>query len=120
MVRSATWLDLRAAWWTARGLRSLRSQLREQGLDARVTPPPQLPDSALPAVSATARCLGATCLERSLLLQEWLLAHGRRHTLIIGVPSPGEPSFIAHAWLEGHDPAADGLGFAQLVRLDPR
>lgn len=55
-----------------------------------------------------------------MLLQEWLLAHGRRHTLIIGVPRSGEAQFIAHAWLEGHDRDDDVHEFAELVRLDPR
>jgi hypothetical protein len=111
---------LRAAWWTARSVRSVRVQLRERGLHTRLAPPPALPASAVRGVNATTRYLGATCLERSLLLQEWLLAHGHRHTLVIGVPRPGDETFIAHAWLEGHDRADDAHEFAELVRLDPR
>jgi hypothetical protein len=103
-----------------RSVRRLRVELRERGLDARLSPPPSLPPGAVRGVTATARCLRATCLERSLLLQEWLLAQGRRHTLIIGVPRPGEDQFIAHAWLEGHDRPEDAAQFAQLMRLDPR
>lgn len=111
--------DLRAAWWAARSIRSLRAQLRDRGLQAKLIPPPRLPDSAVRGVEATARCLHATCLERSLLLQEWLLAHGRRYTLIVGVPRRGDEPFVAHAWLEGHD-RDDVTGFAPLVRIDPR
>lgn len=122
-LRRARGLDvptLRAAWWAMRSVRSLRARLREEGLDARPSPPPPLPDGAVRGVTATARTLRATCLERSLLLQEWLFAHGRRHTLVIGVPRPGETPFIAHAWLEGHDPSEDAGEYAQLVRLEPR
>lgn len=119
-ARGVTVPDLRAGWWAARSIRSLRSQLRERGLNARLDPPPPLPASAVRGVHTIAGCLRATCLERSLLLQEWLLAHGRRHTLVIGVPGPGDEQFIAHAWLEGHDRADDSHEFAQLLRVDPR
>lgn len=55
-----------------------------------------------------------------MLLQEWLLSQGRRHTLVIGIPRPDEKPFVAHAWLEGHDRADDVHEFAELVRLDPQ
>jgi hypothetical protein len=112
---------LRAAWWTARSVRSLRADLRADGLRAELAPPPRLPATASPGVTATARALHATCLERSFLLQKWLLAHGSPHTLVIGVPSPaGDEPFVAHAWLEGHDRADDDAGYAEFVRLEPR
>lgn len=94
--------------------------MKTNGLEARLTPPPSLPGTALHGVTATARVLRATCLERSLLLQKWLLAHGDRHAVMIGVPLPGEQPFIAHAWLEGHDRPGEAAGYAQLVRLEPR
>jgi hypothetical protein len=111
---------LRAAWWTMRSVHRLRVGLRTNGLKAELTMPPPLPSSAVRGVTATAGCMRATCLERSLLLQKWLLAHGRPHTLVIGVPAPGDEPFIAHAWLEGHDGTDDGAAYAQLVRIDPR
>lgn len=111
---------LRAAWWAARSIRRLRVDLRINGLEAELKAPPALPSSAVSGVNATARCMRASCLERSLLLQKWLLAHGSPHTLVIGVPAPTDGPFIAHAWLEGHDRADDGRGYAQLLRLDPR
>jgi Transglutaminase-like superfamily len=119
-LRAVNVPTLRAAWWTARSIRRLRDGLRTNGLEAELATPPPLPSSAVSGVTATARCMRATCLERSLLLQKWLLAHGQPHTLVIGVPAPGDKPFIAHAWLEGHDRADDGAAYAQLVRLDPR
>ena len=111
---------LRAAWWAARSVRRLRLGLRTTGLEAQVGMPPRLPSSAVRGVTATAHWMRASCLERSLLLQKWLLAHDRPHTLVIGVPAAGTKPFIAHAWLEGHDRPDDSAAYAQLVRLDPR
>ena len=112
---------LRAAWWTARSVRRLRATLRADGLHAELAPPPCLPATAIRGVTVTAGWLHATCLERSFVLQKWLLAQGSPHTLVIGVPSPsGEDPFVAHAWLEGHDRADDGARYAEFMRLEPR
>ena len=111
---------LRAAWWTSRSLWRLRIDLRANGLHAELTAPPRLPSTAIRGVTVTARYLRATCLERSLLLQKWLLAQGRPYTLVIGVPAPGAEPFIAHAWLEGHDRPDDDAAYSQLVRLNAR
>jgi hypothetical protein len=111
---------LRAAWWTARSLRRLRIDLQANGLRAELTAPPRLPSTAVSGLTVTTRCMRATCLERSLLLQKWLLAHGRPYTLVIGVPAPGVEPFIAHAWLEGHDRADHDAAYSQLVRLHAR
>lgn len=119
-VRGVNISTVRAAWWTARCVRRLRLRLRTKGLDAELATPPPLPPSAVRGVTATARCMQATCLERSLLLQKWLFAQGRPYTLVIGVPAPGTQPFIAHAWLEGHDRPDDSAEYAQLVRLAPR
>lgn len=122
-LRKLRYLDvstLRAAWWAARSMRGLRASLPADGLHAELTVPPRLPPTAIRGVTATARCLHATCLERSLLLQKWLLIQGSPHAVVIGVPPPGKEPFIAHAWLEGHDRAdADGR-YAELVRVEPR
>ena len=101
-------------------MRSLRVDLRADGLHAELTPPPRLPGTAVRGVTATAQLLHATCLERSLLLQKWLLAQGSPHTLVIGVPSPGDEPFIAHAWLEGLERADDGARYAEFVRLEAK
>lgn len=122
-LRKLRYLDvstLRAAWWATRAMRGLRAGLRADGLHAELTAPPRLPATAILGVTATARCLRATCLERSLLLQKWLLVQGRPHSVVIGVPRPGEEPFIAHAWLEGHDRADAAARYAELVRVEPR
>lgn len=49
---------------------------------------------------AVLRLRGATCLERSLVLQRFDAAAGRARVLIVGVTGPGD-GFRAHAWLDG-------------------
>jgi hypothetical protein len=56
----------------------------------------------------------ATCLERSLIMQRWLVAMGEPHDVLIGVGAPGE-TMLAHAWLD-HE---DSQGFQVLLRIDP-
>ena len=56
----------------------------------------------------------ATCLERSLILQRWLMTIGQPHDVLIGVEAPGE-TMVAHAWLDHEDPQ----GFHVLLRIDP-
>ena len=56
----------------------------------------------------------ATCLERSLIMQRWLMATGQPHDVLIGVRSPRETT-IAHAWLD-HE---DSMSHHVLMRLPP-
>jgi hypothetical protein len=42
-----------------------------------------------------------SCLERSLVRQEWHRAHGRAIDVVIGVRAPAD--FGAHAWLDGEE-----------------
>lgn len=109
--------SLRAALWTQLSLRRLRRDLRGGGIaGASVPSPPELPDRAVRGVHAVLRRRGATCLERALVLQKWLLAHGESRDVVVGVTSPKE-GFAAHAWLDG-DP--DDGSFHELERLAPR
>jgi hypothetical protein len=101
-LRQLDLATLRAIWWTARTLRNLRRRLPEEGLDARVPPPPPVPDHAIRGVSGLlAKVARASCLERALILQSWLASHGRPYTIAVGVAVDG--GFAAHAWLEGYD-----------------
>ncbi len=106
---------LRAAWWTLRAVRGARRQLQAGRLeDVELAPPPRLPRSADRGVDAVLRRVTATCLERSLVRQRWLAAHGETRALVIGVSAPAN-GFRAHAWIEG-EPEGD---FDELVRLNP-
>jgi hypothetical protein len=66
-------------------------------------------------IAARLAMLHATCLERSLIMQRWLMAIGRPHDVLIGVKAPRETT-IAHAWLD-HE---DALGHHILMRLPPQ
>jgi hypothetical protein len=107
---------IRAAWWALQALRRVRAELERSGIDAAAaTPtPPAIPGEAVRGVYAVLRRRRATCLERSLVMQAWLAAHGDARALIIGVTPPGE-NFHAHAWLEGEYPCHPGE-FTELTR----
>lgn len=110
--------SVRASRWAWGALRRARVDLRRDGVHATVGPPPSLPARAGPAVLATLRVGRATCLERSLVLQRWLAAHGHPHDVVVGVA--GTDGFAAHAWLAGW-PGDDGAGegYQELTRLPP-
>jgi transglutaminase superfamily protein len=106
---------LRAAWWAHRAIRAARRSLRTGGLAmTSLAPPPRLPDHARRGVAAVLHRTGASCLERSMVIQAWDTAHGRRRDLVVGVTAPSE-GFRAHAWLDG-DPASSSAGFRELFR----
>jgi hypothetical protein len=107
-------MTLTAAWWTARALRRTRRELRRRPFtDVRVSDPPRLPARSARGVSAVLRRTSPTCLERALVLQRWLAAHGVARDVIIGVKSPAD-GFAAHAWLDGEE---HGRDYAELTRL---
>jgi len=107
---------LRAAWWTLRALTATHRELRKRPFESVVVAaPPSLPPHALRGVQAVLRRREPTCLERSLVLQRWLAAHGDRRDVIIGVLAPAD-GFGAHAWLEGEIPSSP---FRELTRVAP-
>jgi hypothetical protein len=110
---------LRAAWWAVFALRKLRGEISERGLEAQVTGPPELAPEGLRGVEAALRRRHATCLERSLILQRWLMAHGATHEVLIGV-SGGADRIEAHAWIDGYDPEAQEEGFRVLTHVTAR
>jgi hypothetical protein len=116
---------LRPAWrrcrpavfaWLDAGLRDVRGSLKTEGIDARsrLPDPPYATRWLTGLVSAWLAMQRATCLERSLIMQRWLMATGQPHDVLIGVRSPRETT-IAHAWLD-HE---SSLGHHVLVRLPP-
>jgi hypothetical protein len=108
--------NVRAAWWALRVSRRTRRLLKSDGLDSALEPPPppRLPAAAQRGVKAVLRRRGESCVVRSIVLQNWLAAHGERRDLIVGVTEPGD-AFAAHAWLEG-EPAHGDAGFMELLR----
>jgi len=110
---------LRAAWWAVFALRKLRGDISEQGLETQVTRPPELAFDGLRGVEAVLRRRHATCLERSLIIQRWLIAHGSSHEVLIGV-NGGADRIEAHAWIDRYDPAPQGEGFLVLTRVAAR
>jgi len=79
--------------------------------------PPALPAEAGRVVEAVLRRRGRTCLERALVLQAWHAADGESRDVVIGV-ARSEPSFRAHAWLDG-DPSVRESDFEVLRRQPP-
>jgi hypothetical protein len=118
---------LLAAGWALLAHTLTRRRLRRRGLEASIPPaPPGLPGRGARGVSAVLTWRGATCLERSLVLQRWLMAHGSPADVLIGVaregPAPGPPrapsGWDLHAWIDGID--NDGDDHQVLHRLPPR
>lgn len=90
--------------WVDQSLRQLRPGLRSEGLTAYrvLTDPPNPVPWLTPLLKVRLVMLGATCLERSLILQRWMLSIGRSHDVLIGAKSPQETT-VAHAWLDHED-----------------
>ena len=111
--------DLEAAGsaaWAFAAVSVVRRQLRATGLaDVRV--PRAMPlDRRGRGVDAVLWRRGS-CLERSLVRQEWLRVHGRDVDVVIGVRGPSD--FGAHAWLDGEEShSADE--FVEIRRHTPR
>lgn len=102
--------------WLDTGLLDVRTGLDREGIDARsrLPDPPYAASWLTSLIAARLTMQHATCLERSLIMQRWLLATGRPHDVLIGVKSPRETT-IAHAWLD-HE---DSRGHHVLMRLPP-
>lgn len=110
---------LRAAGWALRALRQLRRELPAAGLEARVAAPPNASADSVRGVELVLRLGRATCLERSLVVQRWLLARRRPHDVLVGVAG-GADALDAHAWIDRYDRPAAGRGYEVLTRVGPR
>lgn len=102
--------------WAAWSLLRVRVQLRSRST-AELGPLPapwKLAPTSTPWVRRAVRRFPATCLHRSLVLQEWYRAHGDPRDVIIGVSAPSS-GFTAHAWLDGLESHDDE--FTDLRRL---
>jgi hypothetical protein len=116
LLRTRLWPAIAPAglMWADDSLRYLRRALPAEGVATQLSQPPR---SRLPLARVMGRWLQwrrATCLERSLILQRWLLEAGCPHDMLIGVQRL-DGNVIAHAWLDHEDPQ----GYAELLRLQP-
>ncbi len=121
MKRLSACRPLIRAWavgWTFFALRRLRRDIPTQGLDVRVQSPSIASPNGVRAVAFALKAQRATCLERSLVLQQWLASSGRPYEVLIGVASGA--SVEAHAWIDRYDPEDEGQHFEVLARVAPR
>ena len=93
---------LAAALWAAVAVRLVRGRLKQDGLHARVPPPPRVGRRGGIGVRAALRRLSPTCLERALVEQAWLASVGTPRDVVIGVPHDGMTEAPAHAWVGRH------------------
>lgn len=110
---------LRAAWWAYRAVRRAKHRLKTDGLATKVAPPPPLPWGSRTGVDGVLSRLEPTCLERSLVLQAWLTAHGIERDIVIGVASD-DAGVRAHAWIEGDADSDEGQRYTEIHRILPR
>jgi hypothetical protein len=116
MRRPPTIHDARAALWTWRALRTTRAQLRGGAVrDVLVPAPPSIPPNAARAVRRVLAHEEPSCLERSLVLQRWLAAHGIERDVVVGTQGSSADTFKAHAWLDGEEEP----GYVEMTRLAP-
>ncbi len=92
--------------WTLDALGAVRRQLKETGIEQQ--PPLRRPRRAVTerSVETILQRNAASCLERSLVRQQFYLAKGEKRDLIVGFAPPSE-EFRAHAWLSGDSEDGD-------------
>ncbi|WP_233491204.1 lasso peptide biosynthesis B2 protein [Blastococcus sp. TBT05-19] len=105
--------------WAWTNVRRASRALARDGIQATIPPPPALPAGARRGVEAVLRRASPTCLERSLVLQTWLAAHGVPCEIIIGVAKEGA-EVKAHAWLDIEAGDHVARKYTELHRLAPR
>jgi len=110
---------VRGGVWAALALHRLRREIPSDGLDVRVLAPPRIAPQSVRGVEVALRLRRATCLERSLIMQRWLMACGSRHDVLVGV-GRGSGAIEAHAWIHRYDSEAEGEGLRLLGRVAPR
>lgn len=107
---------LRAAWWAWMAQRTIHKRLATDGIQSAVPAAPHLPPGATRAVQSVLRRVGATPLERSLVLQAWLVACGERYDVIVGVDA--DESVPTHGWLPFE--TGEESRFPQTTRIPAR
>jgi len=111
--------DARAALWAWRALRRVRAQLRAGAVRHVAIPaPPRVKPRAGRAVKVVLAREEPSCLERALVLQRWLLAHGVAKDVVVGTHGGSRGNFLAHAWIDG-EPQPNGPRYVEITRLRP-
>jgi hypothetical protein len=112
---------IRGAGWAVLALHRLRREIPSEGLDVRVRAPRTASPRGVRGVEAALRLRRATCLERSLIVQRWLMTSGSPHDVLVGVNGDAQ-SMEAHAWIDRYDSEdeGEGEGFRVLTRVAPR
>jgi hypothetical protein len=100
--------------------------LKVVGVSACVPDPPKLPRSAGIGVEAVLSRTVPTCLERALVAQRWLAAHGEPRDVVIGVMTgrigdvaDAHGGVVAHAWLDGEEPES-AAAYSEMHRIAAR
>ncbi len=106
------------AAWALIATRSVRRGLRDNGLATSPLKAPRLWGHADSGVQGVLHRLSPTCLERALVKQAWLAAHGRLIDVVIGVPRAGFAASSAHAWLDGAT-SAQIADYIEVQRIAP-
>jgi len=110
---------LLAAAWAMLCIRIVKRRLRRDGIRATSPKAPKLGGKARLGVQAVMSRLEPTCIERALVLQAWLVAHGDHRDVVVGAPVSGMDSDTAHAWIEGTE-RENASKYIELLRLPPR
>jgi hypothetical protein len=119
MWRRPTKAQIRSALWAARARFLVARRLRQQEItEVSVPEAPKLGLNATRGVNVALRLTGATCLQRSVVLQQWYADHGVARDVVIGVTSP-RAGFKAHAWIEQPGKTIE-TGFTEITRLPAR
>lgn len=108
---------LRGAWWAWRAFRRARRDLSTDGLTAVVPAPPPLPWGARTGVYGVLQRLSPTCLERCVVTQRWLAAHGIVTQILIGVRNDEAGKVAAHAWIDETTEPDEYEGFTVIHRI---
>jgi Transglutaminase-like superfamily len=106
------------AAWALVATRRVSRGLRTAGLAISPLQAPRLWGYAESGVQGVLHRLSPTCLERALVKQAWMAAHGRLVDVVIGVPRAGFAASSAHAWLDGV-PRAQTADYIEVQRIAP-
>ena len=105
------------ARWARHSVAVIRAEVRQSGLEVQVPSPSVAGPGSLRGARVALRIQGASCLERSLVIQRWWASNDVALDVIVGVRHPtrhdGAPG---HAWVEFFDEDCSDR-FAEIRRV---